>query len=238
MTRAIDGARTTELDLVAKALWAAHATGALDDDAAQAMAEAIQARRCPNPPAVPACRGVRSVRKPRPAERQRSIERRRRLAASGPLPPSIAAKLTVSEQAVLRVVGDECRDRGCCALHLDAIAARAGTCRTTVRNALRTARRLGLVLVRERRRRGQRSLTNIVTIVSAEWRTWLARGGGRKNLRTTDIASSQHEKPPGLGALWQRYARPYDPGSRDYRTKKDADAPGRRDAIQDRREEA
>jgi hypothetical protein len=56
------------------------------------------------------------------------------------MPPHLACKFTTSEQAVLRIVGDECRDHGCCALHIDAIAARAGTCRTTAQNALRMAR--------------------------------------------------------------------------------------------------
>jgi hypothetical protein len=37
------------------------------------------------------------------------------------------------------IVGDECRGHGCCTLHIDAIAARAGVHRTTVQNALREA---------------------------------------------------------------------------------------------------
>jgi hypothetical protein len=39
----------------------------------------------------------------------------------------------------MRIVGDECRAHGCCTLHIDAIAARAGVHRTTVQNALREA---------------------------------------------------------------------------------------------------
>jgi Bacterial regulatory proteins, gntR family len=50
--------------------------------------------------------------------------------------------------AVLRIVGDEAKAHGVCALHIDAIAARAGVGRTTVRNALREARELGLVRVK------------------------------------------------------------------------------------------
>jgi hypothetical protein len=38
------------------------------------------------------------------------------------------------------------------------------------------ARRLGLITVEERRRPGQRSLTNIVRIISKEWLTWLRKG--------------------------------------------------------------
>ena len=42
----------------------------------------------------------------RSPDRQASIERRRRLAASGPLPPAMAARFTVSELAVLRIVAN------------------------------------------------------------------------------------------------------------------------------------
>jgi hypothetical protein len=80
------------------------------------------------------------------------------------------------ELAVLCIIGDECRTHGTCCLHIDAMAARAGVCRSTAQNALCEARRLGLITRQERRRRGQPSLTNIVRIVSAEWRTWLDRG--------------------------------------------------------------
>jgi hypothetical protein len=68
----------------------------------------------------------------RRADKQASIERRRRLVASGPLPPPLAARFTWGEIAVMRIVGDECRVHGCCTLHIDAIAARAGVHRTTV----------------------------------------------------------------------------------------------------------
>jgi hypothetical protein len=43
--------------------------------------------------------------------------------------------------------------------------------RTTVQNAVRQARRIGLVTVQQRRRRGLPSLTNIIRIISAEWLT-------------------------------------------------------------------
>jgi hypothetical protein len=78
--------------------------------------------------------------------------------------------------AALRIISDEVRHHGVCALHIDAIAARAGTCRTTVKNALREARRLNLVTVQERRRRVQKSLTNHVRIVSPEWMAWIRIG--------------------------------------------------------------
>src|SRR6516165_9867121 len=83
-----------------------------------------------------------------------------RLVASGPLPPPLAARFTWGEIAVMRIVGDECRAHGCCFLHIDAIAARAGVHRTTVQNALREAQGRGevpgspIISVQERRRKG------------------------------------------------------------------------------------
>jgi hypothetical protein len=113
------------------------------------------------------------------------------------MPPALACKFTVSELAVLRIVGDEARQHGHCARCVDEIAARAGVCRRMVQTALREAARLGLVTIEERRREGRRNLPNVVRIVSKEWVAWLARGGqasrpsaetliGCKKLRPTD----------------------------------------------------
>src|SRR3954465_340044 len=66
-----------------------------------------------------------------------------------------------------------------------------------VQNAIREAARLELLTVEERRREGRRNLPNVIRIVSKEWTSWLARGGGAgrppappligcKNLRPTD----------------------------------------------------
>ena len=139
------------------------------------------------------------------------------------MPPALAARFTQAEMAALRIISDEVRHHGVCGLHIDAIAARAGTCRTTVKNALREARRLNLVTVQERRRRGQKSLTNLVRIVSPEWTAWIRIGG--KKSTTTDIA----QKEKGFGTTWERYYRNY---------RLDSDAPSRREAISRRKEGA
>jgi hypothetical protein len=112
----------------------------------------------------------------------------------------------------MRIVGDECRVHGCCTLHIDAIAARSGVHRTTVQNALREAQgregRPGIITVQERRRRGQRSLTNIIRIISRDWLNWLHKGPSRsamgvgskctaaKKSSTTDTGLSLRGKPP------------------------------------------
>src|SRR4051794_23090459 len=185
MAAAIDGARTlTRLDDLSRAIWQSLATGAVGDDAAQQLAERLHARRSVvrgeiKPVGVPL--GRPSIFPPRRLQkapkRPVAIARRRHLAASGPMPPSLACRFTVSELAVLRIIGDEVRQHGLCDRCVDEIAARAGVCRRMVQNALREAARLGLLTIEERRREGRRNLPNVVRIVSKEWSSWLARGG-------------------------------------------------------------
>jgi len=89
-----------------------------------------------------------------------------------------AASFTLAEAAVLTVVARQCQRTGACVLHIDAIAALAGCCRTVVKNTMRQARLLGLILVKERRIPGLPSLTNVVRIASKDWIGWLKLGGG------------------------------------------------------------
>jgi hypothetical protein len=185
MSAAIDGARTlTRLDHLSKSIWQALAAEAVGDDDAQALAERLHARRSVlrgeiKPVGLPPCRP--SIFPPRRLQRapQRSvaIARRRHLAASGPMPPSLACKFTVSELAVLRIVGDEVRQHGCCDRSIAELAARAGCGRTTAQNAIRQGARLGLLTVQERRREGRKNDTNVIRILSKEWTLWLTKGG-------------------------------------------------------------
>jgi hypothetical protein len=195
LTRAIAAARTPQLDHLSAELWKAYAAGALSDEDAQAAAEAIRERKLASAPKAPPPPKARRQRSP---DRQASVARRRHLAASGPMPPALAARFTQAEMAALRIVSDEVRHHGVCGLHIDAIAARAGTCRTTVKNALREARRLNLVTVQERRRRGQRSLTNIIHIISREWRDWLAKGVGSENRLPRTSVQNRRQKTEAL----------------------------------------
>src|SRR5215211_1743602 len=109
-----------------------------------------------------------------------SMARRRSWAAAGRLPPQLASRFTLAEQAVLAVVALEVVKQGSCRLAIDHIAALAGVGRSSVKNALREAHGLGLVRIEERRLTGFRSDTNVVTILSPEWTSWLRlrRGGG------------------------------------------------------------
>ncbi len=139
------------------------------------------------------------LRIPRPAsyDRTHSLERRRHLAASGPMPPQLAASFTTGELAVLRIIADEVREHGQCDRTLGEIAARAGVCRATAQNALRHAARLGLLTIEERRRSGRSNLPNVVRITSREWLAWLARGpkgGGSKISSPTDKSGFSRKK--------------------------------------------
>jgi hypothetical protein len=126
----------------------------------------------------------------RSPDRQRSLERRRRLAASGPMPPALAAHFTTGQLSVLRIVSDEIRDRRRCTLYVDEIAARAGVSHRHAQGAIREAERLGLVHVKERRLTGTRNDSNVVVIISGEWLAWLAMGRGldAKNCRARPSA--------------------------------------------------
>ena len=222
MAAAIDGARTlTRLDHLSCAIWQGLAAGAVADDDAQALAERLHACRAVlrgEIKPVGIAPGRPSIFPPRRLQRapQRpvAIARRRHLAASGPMPPALACKFTVSELAVLRIVGDEVRLHGCCSRCVDEVAARAGVCRRMVQNAIREAARLGLLTVQERRREGRRNLPNVVRVVSKEWTSWLARGGrssrpsaepliGCKKMRPTDSSYKNqrlHRSEPSSAA--------------------------------------
>ena len=190
LSQAISTARTmTMLDNAARLTWRGLAEGLIDDGAAEGLSIALEARRIVlkgqgrQNAAQPALARPRPCRSP---DRATSIARRRRIAASGAMPGTIAASFTTGEIAALTVIARECQRNGSCTWFMDRIAAVAGVSRTTARNALRQAQTLGLVTVRERRHRGWRSDSNIVRIVSQEWLTWLKLGGGCRNPISTN----------------------------------------------------
>ena len=152
---------------LARAVWKAYAAGAIGDNDAQALAEAVEAKK-----AVSATKTAprRVGSRPRSPE---STERRRRWVASGLMPPQIACRFTMGEGAVLAVIAAEVAKRGRCTLTLGHIAALAGVGKTTVRTAVQQAAALGLLKSDEWRLSAFRSAPNTVTILSAEWLAWL-----------------------------------------------------------------
>ena len=186
------------LDNTARLLWRAYTEGQIADDDAEAIAGAVQARRAAFAHSgagvalsqVAAASAPRRPARPRSPDKQASLERRRRCAASGALPPQLAAHFTTAEIAALSIIAFEVRKAGACTLCVDAIAARAGISRSSVGNAMRLAESLGILQRVERRRAGHRSETNILKVTSREWSAWLRlgkQGDGLKCLSTTDI---------------------------------------------------
>jgi hypothetical protein len=183
---AIARAQFDQLNGLSHKLWKAFANELISEDDAQRLAEQIEAKR-PRQAAAPT--SFKPPPKPKPQrspDKQASIERRRRLARASPVPPELVDKFTQGEHAALTVVCGEIQHHGYCDLFLAKIAAIAGTCRTVVKTALRKGRDHALLHREERRRRGQKSLTNIVRAVRQSWGRWLRRIGGRKTITTTD----------------------------------------------------
>ena len=199
--RQVEAAPRAALPAVTAALWRAYGDGKVSETEAEALSVLIEARtlsyvgsRLPSveQPTNPARTGtteisasdrVGSPRRPGVGSRPRtdaSMERRRRWAASGRLPLGIAARFTLAEQAVLSLVAAEIARRKDCRLSIENMAAVAGVCRSTVKNAIREARQLGLLTVEERQITGFRNDTNVLRIISPEWQAWirLARKGG------------------------------------------------------------
>lgn len=117
--------------------------------------------------------------KPRPQrspDREKSIHRRRTLAATWPMPPVMAGMLTTSQVAYARIVADEARRTGDCRLTLDEIAARGGMCRKTAKRAQDRLAELQWIAIEQRPVQGRKHLSNVVRIVSGEWSTWIKLG--------------------------------------------------------------
>ncbi len=199
---AIDAARPNQFDALSRQIWQAHGAGHIPDEAAQSLAERLHQRRnaggaaqgalFPMPAATdgqPRQRswpGFARAREQRSPDRQKSIQRRRQLAASGVMDPAIACGYTVGELAVLRIIGDEVVAKGVCDRSIDEIASRAGVCRKLARNTIRLAERNGLILVQRRPRPGRKNLTNLIRVLSAEWMAWLKHGGRSERRKFND----------------------------------------------------
>jgi hypothetical protein len=136
-----------------------------------ALAAAAEAHAA-SPRAEPPRQRVLRRSRPRSADRQASIERRRVHAGSGALPPWIRKRCTQGVAAALTIMADW-RKGGRCELPIGKIAGLAGVCHTLAQDAMRLMR-LGLGRVTERRQPGRANLTNSVEILDPDWLTWLA----------------------------------------------------------------
>src|SRR3954466_15060048 len=121
LRRAVEVSPRVELAKVASLLWRAYAAGQVTEAHASKLSDLIESRRALPAPQKPIQRRLGS--RPRPPA---SMERRRRWAASGALPPALAARFTLAETAVLAVIACEVVKHSRCTLVLDHIAALAG----------------------------------------------------------------------------------------------------------------
>src|SRR3982751_3231975 len=199
LRRAVEASPRAELPAVSALLWKAYAAGTVNEAEASALSEAIELKRALPPPQKTAQRRLGS----RPRS-DASMERRRRWAASGCLPPQIAARFTLAETAVLAVIAAEHVKHGRCTLAIDQIAALAGVGRTTVKNALREAQRQDLARIEERRVSAWRNAPNIVTITSREWTSWLRmrRRGVGSNPQPPRLQESKKHASARLNRTW------------------------------------
>ncbi|CAO4157323.1 HTH gntR-type domain-containing protein [Methylorubrum extorquens] len=136
------------LPAVAAALWKAFAEGHVTEAEAEALAALIEARQVSRSPDPETATGpinpdasqnrARSPMTGRSGSRPRTASmERRRGAASGRMPPAIAARFTLAEQSVLSLVAAGTCRRKDCRLSVGGMAAIAGVSETTVRNAIR-----------------------------------------------------------------------------------------------------
>ncbi len=213
--RRAEEAPQAALPAIATALWRAFGDGQITEAEAEVLSGLIEARQS---------RGVQDYRMPLQAAEQpqdgarqigtvlprragsrprtdASMERRRRWAASGRLPPQLAAQFTLAEQAALAVVAVETVKRGDCRLYHEQIAALAGVSRSTVRATLRRAKDLGIITIEERRSSAWRNLSSVVRIVGRDWIAWnrlvrrsVGQGGGAISPTTTSTKVSNPGK--------------------------------------------
>src|SRR3954447_4656484 len=184
LRQAVEAAPRERLPELSAALWKGFAAGGVTEAEAEVLSALIEARKVA--PAAPG--GPRKPVGSRPRT-DTSMERRRRWAAAGRLPPQIASRFTLAEAAVLAVITVEAVKRGDCRLTHEHIAALAGVSKSTVKATMRRARDLGLVTITERRSSAWRNLPNIIAIISREWQAWMrlvrrtpASGGGVKSV--------------------------------------------------------
>ncbi|RTL86454.1 MAG: hypothetical protein EKK29_09540 [Hyphomicrobiales bacterium] len=170
---------------LAGTIWRSFGDGVIREGDAEALQSLLDLRRGPSRNASCGAPGRKMGQflsrlvprqRPRSPDRKASRDRRRTLGGSAVLPPKLRENYTEGQRAVLAIIAGEIKHHGVCDLPIDKIAALAGVCRTSVQNTLHEARRLRHLKITERPQSGRKSLTNLIEIVSAEWRAWIKRG--------------------------------------------------------------
>lgn len=213
--RAIASAPKDHLNELSRAIWEDHGNGRLSDPHAQALAEAVQARRAAlrysETPLTPRRSLFPPKRPQRTPDRAASRVRRRSHARARWMPDHLAAGFTDGELAALSIVAAEIAARGRCTFPMAKIAALAGISETTARNAFREARAQGLIEIEERPQHRAPHLPNVIRIVAPAWLAWIerrpatSRGGGCRNLQATPKGKNKTPLPPTPGTQPNRW---------------------------------
>ena len=197
----IGRAAITDLDGLAAKIWDDWAKGQITDDAAERLQAAIQRRRAGSATRVAgtAKRAAydavkRSTRRANNADKVLRAEKRRRVAHCGALPGYLAQSFTTAENAALAIIIAQIRAKGSCDLFIACIAARAGCCDRVVQNAIQHAERLGLIKIQRRARKGQSHLSNIISLLNADLKSWVARGNTHKQLHWVNESAGNRYK--------------------------------------------
>lgn len=181
-----------QIDHYLALVWRGLAEGALRDQEAQELSEAACSRRSllqvAREARLPPARTYFPQRSKSKQSRHQAASgsrcparwaRKRRLGDMAALPPNVRDRFTEGERAVLYIVASDCRQHGSCGSSIKEIGDRAGVGATTVRNALRRARRLGLLGITERPQWRAKHLPNLVKSCAA------AGSHGSKNFGRT-----------------------------------------------------
>jgi hypothetical protein len=165
--RAITAAPRAQLPALIQEVWIEVAAGRLSEGEGERLD--VLARREPCAPIQ-----IRTTSMGSAPRSPQSMGRRRMLA--GDLPPAFRGELTQAQRAVLAVVGQEVKRGGECRLCVEAIAAKAGVCKSTAKAALRWAKAEGHILVERRKLGHRRNDSNVITILAKAWVAWLRLG--------------------------------------------------------------
>lgn len=177
-----------QIDHYLALVWRGLAEGALRDQEAQELSEAACSRRSllqvAREAGLPPARTYFPQRPKSEQSRHQAASgprcpvrwaRKRRLGDMAALPPNVRDRFTEGERAVLYIVASDCRQHGSCGSSVKEIGDRADVGATTVRNALRRARHLGLLDITDRPQWRARHLPNLVKIQCRRWLAWLKK---------------------------------------------------------------
>jgi hypothetical protein len=199
-----------ELDELCRLVWSGLDQGRIPEAEAQALAEAVQARRAlarvsgperPGSPPTPPAGQRKSIFPPRRRQRSPNLavsrERRQVVAGTHALPPGPCRVLTQGERAVLVIVCRAVAVTGRCDLSNGEISARAGvTCRHAQR-AIRLAADMGLISVQERPQKGAKHQTNVIRVRCPQLAAWIKRWGqGDKRVAPRETKVQREGRKP------------------------------------------